>query len=121
VLALITGFLTVSTLQRSPEQHPLRAFDIFASHCAFAPNQIVVDLGDRVRITFWAEDAPHALVIETYGIFRRAVPGHNVAIDFLADRPGVFPFYSILATDAACIGMRGELIVRARSESGAPR
>ena len=93
------------------QEHRLREFTVIARACSFTPTEIKVDRGDRVRITFVAEDAPHALVIAGYRVSKRATPDRSVTLEFLADRVGTFVFVSDLASDADCADMRGELVV----------
>lgn len=99
----------------SAQEHPLREFTVTARACSFTPTQIRIDLGDRVRMTFVAEDAPHAFVIAAYRISRRTTPHRKATFEFLADQPGTFVFLSDLASDADCPDMRGELVVVDRS------
>jgi len=106
---------TAATL--TAQDHPLREFTVTARACSFTPATIEAGRGDRVRITFIAEDAPHALVISAYRISKRATPDRNVTLEFLADRIGTFVFVSDLASDADCADMRGELIVVDRTPS----
>jgi len=99
----------------SAKEHPIREFTVTARACSFTPTEIRIDLGDRVRITFVAEDAPHAFVIAAYRISRRATPYRDVTFEFLANQAGPFVFLSDLASDADCTDMRGELVVADRS------
>lgn len=116
--SLMPGALTLLAVLQfgtpavAEQEHPLRAFTVTADQCAFSPAQIGVDLGDRVRVTFIAADAPHSFVIDQYRVAMRATPGRSVTFDFLANTPGTFPYVSNLASDAGCPNMRGDLVVR---------
>jgi heme/copper-type cytochrome/quinol oxidase subunit 2 len=102
---------------RAAQDRPVREFTITAADCSYTPPRIDVALGDRVRIIFVAEDAPHSLVVAAYRLSKRAVPGRPATLEFLADRVGTFLYFSDLSSDQDCANMRGELIVTERERS----
>lgn len=112
----VTAFAIMPWLVRdlaAPDQHPLRAVSVVANDCRFTPESIDATEGDRVRLTVKALDRPHSFVIREYRIARRASPGQDAVIDFLADKPGSFGYFSDLASDESCADMRGQLQVAA--------
>ena len=115
VLAVaITLAMLFSPTAAQAQEHRLREFTVTARACSFTPSSVQVERGDRVRIVFVAEDAPHAFVIAAYRISKRATPDRTVTAEFVADQAGTFPFFSNLVTDAECADMRGELVVLER-------
>ena len=98
----------------SQEQGPTaRPFAVTASRYRFDPSRIEVNQDDLVRVELTADDIAHSLTIDAYRISKRVNPGHPIAFEFRADRPGSFPFYCNLQIDEGCRQMRGELIVKA--------
>ena len=51
------------------------------------------------------------LTIDVYRVSRRIPAGGSTTLEFRADRPGTFAFYSNLTTDSRHAQMRGELVV----------
>ncbi len=47
-------------------------------------------------------------------VAKRIPAGGSVTVEFRADRPGTFPFYSNLTSDSRHAEMRGQLVVRPR-------
>ena len=107
----ITLAMLVGPTAAHAQERRLRELTVTARGCSFTPNLLNVERGDRVRLTFVAEDAPHAFVLPAYRISKRATPDRAVTFAFLADDAGTFPFFSDLASDAECPDMHGELIV----------
>ena|SRR5690349_10347317 len=91
---------------------PRRDFTVTARRYSFEPPRIVVDQGDTVRITLFAEDIPHSFTVDAYRICKRVVPGTSAIVEFLAATAGTFPFYCSLTEEEGCRHMRGELVVR---------
>lgn len=113
ILLLATGVVATSVGVALCAQHTgASEHRIVADNFAFDPPRIVVNAGDAVTITFVAKDRPYTFTIEAYRISRRATPGHDVVIEFCADRAGTFVFYCNLTDDAHHRGMKGELVVR---------
>ncbi len=90
------------------------SWSVKARKYAFEPGRIEVREGDLVQIVLSSEDIPHSFTIDAYRISKQARPGHAVRFEFLADRPGSFPYYCDLKADDGCRRMRGELVVRPR-------
>ena len=95
----------------------IRQFTVKARQYAFDPARIEVNRGDIVKITLVAEDVPHSFTIKEYRICKRVSPQKSVNVEFLADQPGTFVYYSNLTSDERSHDMRGTLVVRDR---GAP-
>ena len=67
-----------------------------------------------MKITIQSQDIAYGFAIDEYRIARRVPPGGTTSLEFRADRPGTFRFYSNLTTDRAHADMQGQLIVRAK-------
>jgi len=85
----------------------------------FTPEHIRVREGDRVRIHLSsverARDATHGFAVDKYNINVSLEPGEHEVIEFVADVPGVFPFYCSEFCSALHLEMAGYLFVEPRS------
>lgn len=91
-----------------------REFTLTAKEFRFSPARIEVTKDDLVKLTVRSEDGPYSLTIDAYRISKRVPAGGSTTFEFLADRPGTFPFYSNLTSDSRHSQMRGELVVAVR-------
>jgi nitrous-oxide reductase len=82
----------------------------------YVPDRIVVNKGDRVIIHLTnlerTRDATHGFALGPYNINASVEPGETVTIEFVADTPGVFPFYCSEFCSALHLEMTGYLIVK---------
>jgi nitrous-oxide reductase len=82
----------------------------------YVPDRIVVNKGDRVVIHLTnlerTRDATHGFALGPYNINASVEPGETVTIEFVADTPGVFPFYCSEFCSALHLEMTGYLIVK---------
>lgn len=91
--------------------------DIFmtAIRSHFNPEHIYLKQGDKVRWritnTERAVDATHGFAVPVYNITASLEPGESVTIEFIADTPGVFPFYCSEFCSALHLEMMGYLMV----------
>ena len=67
-----------------------------------------------MKLTVHSEDNAYSLTIDEYRVSRRVPAGGSTTLEFRADRPGTFAFYSNMTNDARHAQMRGELVVRGR-------
>ena len=56
----------------------------------------------------------YGFTIDEYRLSKRVPAGGSTVIEFRADRPGTFSFYSNLSNDSRHSQMRGQLVVRPR-------
>jgi cytochrome c oxidase subunit 2 len=77
----------------------------------FTPNIIRVKKGDHVRLVITALDRVHGFKIEALKIDQRLPKGEAVAVDFIADRSGTFPFQCSQVCGLEHKKMKGELII----------
>jgi heme/copper-type cytochrome/quinol oxidase subunit 2 len=85
-----------------------------ASDFRFAPDKIEVSQDDIVKLTVSSTDTAYSFTIDEYRVSKRVPAGGSVTFEFRADRPGAFPFYSNMTSDARHQKMRGQLVVRPR-------
>ena len=118
-LMLITGagLMLVPAAVRlfAQEQPPIRReFTVRASEFRFTPDEIEVTQDEIVKLTVNSTDMAYSFTIDEYRVSKRVPAGGSVTFEFRADRPGKFPFYSNLTSDARHQKMRGQLVVRPR-------
>lgn len=89
---------------------------VIRSH--FTPDIFRVKQGDTVRIHVTSleqtRDATHGLAISDYNVNLSMEPGKAANVTFVADRPGVFPFYCTEFCSALHLEMAGYLLVEPR-------
>lgn len=91
-----------------------REFTIVAKDFTYSPTRIEVMQDDLVKLTVRSEGIAHSFTIDEYRIAKRVPAGGSTTFEFQADRPGTFPFYCALTSEAGHRMMHGELIVRAK-------
>ncbi|HEY0985742.1 MAG TPA: Sec-dependent nitrous-oxide reductase [Kofleriaceae bacterium] len=89
----------------------------------FTPDLIRVTEGDSVHIHITnleqAQDATHGFAIDSYNIALSLEPGEHDDVDFVADRPGVFPLYCTEFCSALHLEMAGYFMVAPRTSTAA--
>ena len=92
-----------------------REFSITARDYRFSPDRLEVMQDDLVKLTVESADVAYSFTIdEPYRLSRRIPAGGKAVIEFRADQPGTFDFYSNMTSDARHSKMRGQLTVRRR-------
>ncbi|CCQ73153.1 Sec-dependent nitrous-oxide reductase [Magnetospira sp. QH-2] len=80
------------------------------------PEIIEVEEGETVSLHFTnlerAEDETHGFALYEHNVNLSAEPGKTVSATFVADRPGVFPYYCTEFCSALHLEMQGYLLVR---------
>ncbi len=91
---------------------------MFTIRTFFAPTEIPVNQGDRVTIHVTnaeqTRDEIHGLGINEYNLNVVIDPGETKTVTFVADKPGVFPFYCTNFCSAMHQEMQGYLTVKPR-------
>ncbi len=109
---LIRRVLAASSAQ---DQAPTRReFTLTARDYSFSPNRVEAAQDDLIKLTVQSADVAYGFAIDDYRLSRRVPAGGSTTIEFRADRPGTFPFYSNLSNDSRHSQMRGQLVVRAK-------
>lgn len=97
------------------EQVPNRRdITIRATDYRFTPARVEVTQDDLVKLTIQSADVAYSFNIDEYRVARRVPAGGSTTIEFRADRPGTFRFYSSMTNDGRHASMHGELVVRGR-------
>lgn len=91
-----------------------REIALTAKNYRFSPSRIEAAQDDLLTLTVQSEDVAYGFTIDEYRVSRRVPAGGMAMLQFRADRPGKFIFYSNLTNDARHAQMKGELIVRPR-------
>jgi cytochrome c oxidase subunit 2 len=92
-----------------------RTIDVLASRYQFEPSRIEVTAGERVALRFRSKDGAHGFEVKALKL-KTKVPkgGEPVTLEFVADRPGTFPFACSEYCGAGHPRMKGTLVVIAR-------
>jgi cytochrome c oxidase subunit 2 len=121
LLLVGTGiFLAASPLVRrvlaaSQDQAPTRReFTLTARNYSFSPSRVEATQDDLIKLTVQSEDVAYGFAIDDYRLSKRVPAGGSTILEFRADRPGTFSFYSNLSNDSRHSQMRGQLVVRAK-------
>jgi nitrous-oxide reductase len=89
---------------------------MIAVRSSFEPTKIEVNQGDKVTIYVTnieqTTDELHGLGINEYNINVVIDPGETKTLEFVADKPGVFPFYCTNFCSALHQEMQGYLLVK---------
>ena len=89
----------------------------------FTPDLIRVTEGDNVHLHITnleqAQDATHGFAIDSYNISLSIEPGEHDDVDFVADKPGVFPLYCTEFCSALHLEMAGYFMVAPKTATAA--
>lgn len=109
---LVRRVLAASSAQ---DQAPTRReFTLTARNYSFSPNRVEAMQDDLIKLTVQSEDVAYGFAIDDYRLSKRVPAGGSTILEFRADRPGTFSFYSNLSNDSRHSQMRGQLVVRAK-------
>jgi heme/copper-type cytochrome/quinol oxidase subunit 2 len=104
-----------TALAAAQEQAPnRREFSMTARDYRFTPDRLEVMQDDLVKVTITSADVAYSFTIDQYRVSKRIPAGGSSTIEFRADQPGTFDFYSNMTSDERHTKMRGQLIVRRR-------
>lgn len=91
---------------------------MIAVRSSFEPNKVEVNQGDKVTIYLTnieqTTDELHGLGLNDYNINVVVDPGETKTIEFVANKPGVFPYYCTNFCSALHQEMQGYLLVKPR-------
>jgi heme/copper-type cytochrome/quinol oxidase subunit 2 len=108
---LLAGPAVARLLAQEPAPNR-RDITLTARDYRFSPDRIEVSRDDLVKLTVRSADHAYSLTIDEYRLSRRIPAGGTTTIEFRADQPGTFKFYSNLTSDARHAEMQGQLVVR---------
>ncbi len=99
-----------------PADAPVVKVEITAERYRFVPDTIAVPEGSHVVVDLKSLDVEHGFAIDGYAV-DVTIPAKRTAVaEFLADRPGTYPFRCSRLCGIGFFRMKGRLIV----EPGAP-
>jgi len=84
----------------------------------------IVEINEGDIITFHltnlerAEDETHGFTVDTYGKHGSFEPGKTASLTFVADRPGIFPYYCTEFCSALHLEMEGILLIKPKNYKG---
>ena len=95
----------------------VREIELKAYQFFWTPDLIVVNQGEKVRLTISTNDVPHGFEIEGYKIpdydFETKIEKDNpLVIEFTADKKGVWEFLCSIYCGAGHGGMKGIFVIR---------
>ncbi len=113
LLALVFAAPVVSqnVVDLTGESGSVREIEVSSSGLRFTPNEIRVNLGDTVRITYRNGGGRHDWVIDEFDAATPVIAaGQTSTVEFVADQAGSFEFYCSVPGHRAS-GMVGTLVV----------
>ncbi|TVQ37106.1 MAG: hypothetical protein EA384_12620 [Spirochaetaceae bacterium] len=89
----------------------VKEIEVSSTGLRFSPNEIRVNLGDTLRITYRNGGGRHDWVIDEFDAATPVIAGgQSATVEFVADRAGTFEFYCSVSGHRAA-GMVGALVV----------
>lgn len=100
-----------SGMMGSEEKKVVKEFTIESKGLNFSPNEIKVNVGDTVRITYKNTVGKHDFTLDEFNVKTQLLDaGQEEAVEFVADAAGSYEFYCSVAGHRAA-GMKGTLVV----------
>lgn len=93
------------------ETTEVKEINVVAKQFSFEPNQIIVNQGDKVKLSLTTEDVEHGFAISEYGINEKVKQGETTIIEFTADKSGEFEIRCSIVCGSGHSSMKGKLIV----------
>ena len=95
----------------------VKTIDVVASQFEFEPGTITVVQGDSVRLRVHSTDRSHGVAIKAFRV-KAVIPesGAAVTVQFVADRAGAFDITCSEYCGRGHAGMKGRLIVLAKTK-----
>lgn len=89
----------------------IKEISITAKQWEFDPNQIIVNKGDKVKLSIKSLDVSHGFYLPSFDINKRLEPGKTETVEFIADKAGKFVFSCDVFCGSGHSDMYGSLIV----------
>lgn len=99
--------------EQAPGAPPVHEIKMTAKKYEYNPNEIHVRQGERVRLLITALDRKHGFEIKDLGIKTELPEGKATAVEFVADKPGEYPFNCSSFCGFGHRRMKGKLVVEA--------
>lgn len=95
----------------SGEKNVVKEFTIESKGLSFTPNEIKVNVGDTVRVTYKNTLGKHDWTLDEFNAKTQLLDAGEIAtVEFVVDKAGSFEFYCSVAGHRAA-GMKGTLVV----------
>lgn len=88
-----------------------RTFHIRARQFAYEPGILQVNRGDRVVLHVESADVTHGIAVDGYGVRGKVLPGRDLRLTFVANRPGRFAIRCSETCGVFHPFMTGQLVV----------
>ena len=111
VLLLAFALAVIAQEPLKPPEPPVREIKVSAKKYEYAPSEIRVKQGERVRLLITATDRKHGFQIEALGIKTELPSGKETAVEFTAPKPGAYEFKCSVRCGWRHGSMKGTLIV----------
>lgn len=99
-------------LHGSTEHRIIRLWAAATERGGWHPDVIRVKQGEPILLEVVSTDVVHGLFIRGLGVVAQELyPGVPRRISFVADQPGVYPFFCLVRCGPAHVTMKGQLIV----------
>jgi heme/copper-type cytochrome/quinol oxidase subunit 2 len=91
--------------------HSDRTIDVTLSRSVMVPEQIVLKIGERIRLQVTSTDGAHACRVDGLHVDARIPAGGAVAADITPTHGGIFQIECINDGDAARASVKGRFVV----------
>ena len=98
----------------------VKEIQVEAFRYGYAPDPIVVNQGEKVRLVATSRDVTHGLGIKAFGVDAVVKKGEKTNIDFVADKAGEFDIRCTVFCGMGHMKMQGKLVVNPASGGKTP-
>ena len=103
--------VTTTSATDTDAQDDVKEFTITGSNFSFSDEEIRVNEGDTVRVTFVNSEGTHDWKLDEFGAATKVLNGGGQdTVEFVANKKGSFEYYCSVGTHRQ-MGMKGTLIV----------
>lgn len=111
----VVMFAYDQALQGSTEHRVIKLRAAASERGGWYPDVIRVKQGEPILLEVVSTDVVHGLFIRGLGVVAHELyPGVPHRISFVADQPGVYPFFCLVRCGPAHATMKGQLIIEPR-------
>ncbi len=89
-----------------------KEFSIIARNWSFEPSEIIVNKGDKVKLTIKSIDVTHGFMLPAFNVSKSLEPGKEIVAEFTTNQAGEFPFFCNVFCGFGHSEMKGKLIVK---------
>lgn len=89
----------------------IQEISVTAKKWKFDPDQIIVNKGERIKLSIKSIDVAHGFSLPDFDINTRLEPGETKVVEFIANKAGTFSFFCSVYCGSGHSDMKGTLIV----------